>query len=218
MEKFVLEEYSQPKVKLCFPPINLVFNALNLCDPDKVRVVILSQDPYINLNQAMGLAFSVPRSNKVLPPSLKNIYTELKNSIPSFIPPDHGDLTKWAEQGCLLLNTTLTVEAGQSGSHFGYGWENFTSSVIEKLLELRFNSNINLMPLVFMLWGNNSKNMASVHLKKYDIVHHKDLLLVLTAAHPSPLSASKGFFGCKHFSMANEWLKSKGHELFDWNL
>lgn len=219
LEKFVVEEYSQLKTKLCFPPIHLVFNALNKCELSKVRVVILSQDPYINLNQAMGLAFSVPKTNKVIPPSLKNIFIELKNSLgTSFEIPNHGDLTEWAERGCLLLNTTLTVEAGQSGSHVGQGWEIFTGAVIDTLLKHAFDAGT---PLVFMLWGNNSKEMASPRLRKCEVLNHKlynDLILTLYAAHPSPFSAAKGYFGCRHFALANEWLKNKGQEEFNWSI
>jgi uracil-DNA glycosylase len=175
-----------------YPPKKQIFRAFTY---DKIKIVILGQDPYHEKNQANGLAFSVNDRVKI-PPSLRNIFKELN------ISPKNGDLTKWAEQGVLLLNTALTVREGQADSHKKL-WEKFTVSVIEELNEYE-------TPLVFMLWGNNAKSY-----EKY-ITDKKHL--ILTAAHPSPLSASRGFFGCNHFSVANEFLKKNNLEIINWDI
>jgi len=184
----------------CYPPGNLIFNAFNLAPFDEVKVVILGQDPYINPGQAHGLSFSVP-DGIAPPPSLKNIYKELAEDLQLPIPRT-GNLTPWAKQGVFLLNAVLTVRAGASGSHAGKGWETFTDAAISALSDNREN-------LVFILWGNYAKQK----MRLIDPQKH----LVLTSAHPSPFSAT-AFFGCRHFSKANEWLKSKGEREIDWKL
>lgn len=185
---------------LIFPAKSDVFKAFKLTEFATVRVVILGQDPYHNINQANGLAFSVPKGIKT-PPSLNNIYQELSQDISGFQRPEHGDLTHWAKQGVLLLNTVLTVRANQANSHAQYGWETFTHQVIEQLNQHREH-------IVFMLWGAPAqKKGASINRQKH---------LVLTAPHPSPLSAYRGFFGCKHFSKANEYLKQHHLTPIDW--
>src|SRR5690606_24508432 len=161
---------------------------------------ILGQDPYHGPDQAHGLAFSVKPSVRI-PPSLLNIYKELKTDIPGFTMPDHGYLEKWATQGVLLLNTVLTVQAGQAHSHAAWGWETFTDQVIRALNDKREH-------LVFMLWGSHAK-------KKGEFIDRKRHL-VLTGVHPSPLSASRGFFGCGHFSKANLYLEKHGLPPIDW--
>lgn len=166
-------------------------------------MVILGQDPYHNDGQAMGLAFSVPREFRPLPPSLKNIYKELAAEFPGeFVIPKHGSLEGWARQGVLLLNATLTVKAHEAASHANRGWEMFTDQVISYL-------NANCTNLVFLLWGNHAQKKGSMINKQ----NH----LVLTAAHPSPLSASRGFFGCDHFKKVNGYLEEKGKGAVDWN-
>ena len=177
-----------------------IYNALKLTSPDKVKVVILGQDPYINKDQANGLSFSV-QPGIAIPPSLRNIFREQRKDL-GIIQPNSGDLTKWAEQGVLLLNTTLTVRAGLSNSHQGKGWGIFTDSII-KYLGQKEN-------IVFMLWGNNAKA------KKKLIDSFKNL--ILEAAHPSPLSATRGFFGCQHFSKANNYLIEHNLSPIDWQL
>ena len=184
-----------------YPPGNQIFNALDSTPFDKVRVVILGQDPYHGPGQAHGLCFSVKPGVKV-PPSLVNIYAEIKSDL-GIAPPAHGYLQSWAEQGVLLLNAVLTVERGQAGSHQGKGWEKFTDTIVQLLNEEREG-------LVFMLWGNYAKRKGSV------INRHKHL--VLNAPHPSPLSAHQGFFGCRHFSQANDYLKQHGQEPIDWSV
>jgi uracil-DNA glycosylase len=184
-----------------FPPGRLIFNAFNLTPADKVRVVILGQDPYHGSGQAHGLCFSVPDGID-LPPSLKNIYKEISSDL-GFAPARHGNLEKWARQGVLLLNATLTVRANQAGSHQNRGWERFTDSVISGLSS-------NFSAIVFMLWGRYAQAKESL----IDIQKH----CVLKAAHPSPFSACNGFFGCRHFSSANEYLVSQGKEPVDWAL
>ena len=181
-----------------FPPKELIFNGLNstaFCD---VKVVILGQDPYHGEGQAHGLAFSVNQGVPI-PPSLRNIYKELSSDLGLDIPP-HGNLSSWTQQGVLLLNTVLTVRKDHANSHKGIGWESFTDSVISVLGN-------RAEPLVFMLWGKPAQ-------KKLPLIkpHH----LVLQAAHPSPLSASRGFLGCKHFSAANEFLQNNGISPIDW--
>ncbi len=198
LEKFLSDEYSHYTI---YPEEKNIFNALNLVKYDDVRVVIIGQDPYHEPNQAHGLCFSV-QDNVELPPSLQNIYKELHSDLGVPIAKT-GDLTKWARQGVLLLNSVLTVRRGQANSHKGHGWEQFTSAIINKLNERQ-------KPIIFLLWGNNAKAIA----QNVDTKHH----FVLTAAHPSPLSAYNGFFGCKHFSKANEILRALGSAPIDWDL
>lgn len=189
LKKFLIEEVKQGRT--IFPPVKDVFNAFRLCKYDTVKVVLIGQDPYIQKGQAHGLCFSVISENVARPPSLKNIFTEMKSDISGFNPPKHSNLTKWAEQGVLLLNAVLTVREGDSNSHAKKGWETFTDAVIEHL-------NRNKKGLIFLLWGKPAQDKG----KQIDTKKHH----VLKAAHPSPLSASKGFFGCKHFSKCNEFL------------
>ena len=183
-----------------YPPPKQVFAALDLCPLPQTKVVILGQDPYHGPRQAHGLAFSV-QSGTLLPPSLRNIYQELADDIDCKVPED-GDLTHWAKQGVLLLNTTLTVEAGAPLSHQGLGWETFTDAIIRILGQRE-------RPIVFMLWGKHAQSKQA-HL---DTDHH----LILTAPHPSPLSAHRGFFGCKHFSQCNEFLHQTGQAPIRWS-
>jgi uracil-DNA glycosylase len=187
--------------KVIYPPGSLLFNAFNKTPFDRVKVVILGQDPYHGPGQAMGLSFSVPRGIHP-PPSLGNIYKELKKDIGMPIP-GHGDLTQWAEQGVLLLNASLTVRANEPNSHSAIGWHEFTDSVIQTLSDKSAG-------LVFMLWGRFAQDKTPL----IDETKH----LVLKAAHPSPFSAEKGFFGCRHFSRANEYLMKKGKQPVDWHL
>ena len=197
--QFVKEEYSRTVV---YPPAEDIFNALHFTPLSEVKVLILGQDPYHNEHQAHGLSFSVLPDQKEIPPSLQNIYKELQDDLGCKIP-NNGYLKKWADQGVLLLNTVLTVRAHQANSHQGRGWEQFTDDVI-RLLDQREE------PVVFLLWGNNAKA------KKALIQHPQHL--VLTAAHPSPLSAYHGFFGCKHFSKANAFLREHGLPEIDWSI
>ena len=187
--------------KTVYPAAENIFAAFRACPVSAVRVVILGQDPYHEPGQAMGLSFSVPDGCKA-PPSLRNIFKELEAELGPGCAA-HTDLTLWARQGVLLLNTVLTVRAGQANSHKGKGWEQFTDDVI-RLLDQREE------PVVFLLWGNNAKA------KKALIQHPQHL--VLTAAHPSPLSAYHGFFGCKHFSKANAFLREHGLPEIDWSI
>ncbi|KAG7480863.1 hypothetical protein MATL_G00060800 [Megalops atlanticus] len=183
-----------------YPPAHQVFTWTQMCAIKDVKVVILGQDPYHGPNQAHGLCFSVQRPVPP-PPSLVNMYKELSTDIEGFQPPGHGDLTGWAKQGVLLLNAVLTVRAHQANSHKDKGWEVFTDSVVQWL-------NGNLKGLVFMLWGSYAqKKGISIDRKR----HH-----VLQTVHPSPLSAHRGFFGCKHFSKTNELLKKSGKKPIDW--
>ena len=184
-----------------YPPGAQIFNALNTTPFEQVRVVILGQDPYHGPGQAHGLCFSVQPGVRV-PPSLANIYRELQSDL-GLAPPTHGYLQTWAEQGVLLLNAVLTVERGQAGSHQGKGWETFTDAIVELLNDEREG-------LVFMLWG-------SYALKKGAVIDRKKHL-VLTAPHPSPLSAYRGFLGCRHFSLANEYIQEHQHPPIDWSL
>lgn len=194
LKKFLLEEY---RTKTIYPPKQLILNAFDTTSPDEVNVVILGQDPYINPGQAMGLAFSVP--DGVRPPqSLVNIRKEIKDDLGYESIVKGGNLTPWADQGVLLLNTVLTVEAGLSNSHKGRGWEIFTDSVIKYL-------NKRERGMVFMLWGNNA-------ISKRRLITGRQHL-VLTSAHPSPLSAYHGFFGCRHFSKANNFLAAQDREI-----
>lgn len=185
--EFVKEEYSKNKI---YPPKELIFNALKLTELSDVKAVIIGQDPYHNENQAMGLSFSVPKSQNKLPPSLQNIYKEIENDIGCKMQKD-GDLTYLAKQGVLLLNSTLTVRAHQANSHKNKGWEILTDAII-KVVSKKDS------PVAFLLWGNSAKAKESL------LSNPKHL--VLKAAHPSPLSAGNGFFGCRHFSKTNEFL------------
>jgi len=187
--------------KITFPPARQIFHAFDLCPFDDVKVVILGQDPYHGAGQAHGLCFSVNKDIRT-PPSLQNMYKELHEDIGLPIP-THGNLEHWAEQGVLLLNTTLTVEAKSPTSHAGKGWETFTDQVIRKLSEERKG-------LVFLLWGNFAKS-------KKDLIN-SDKHTVLTAPHPSPFSAHSGFFGCGHFSKTNDILKKNGQDPIDWSV
>jgi len=196
LSSFVKEQYQQTAV---FPPPKFIFNAFDRCPFEKVKVVILGQDPYHGKGQAHGLSFSVPEDVRT-PPSLQNIYKEIQEDLGKDIP-ESGNLERWADQGVLLLNATLTVRAGQPGSHQGKGWEQFTDAVVQKL-------NTECEHLVFMLWGNYAKAKG----EHIDREKH----LVLEAAHPSPYSANSGFFGCKHFSQANDYLSKHGIDAVDW--
>lgn len=187
--------------KVIYPPVDEIFTAFNHTPFDKVKVVIIGQDPYHGENQAHGLSFSVKPGVKI-PPSLRNIYKELHEDIKMAIP-EQGYLISWADQGVLMLNAVLTVEQGKAGSHHRKGWEKFTDRVIELLNEEKDN-------LVFMLWGSPAQKKGS----KVDEVRH----LVLKAVHPSPLSAYRGFFGCKHFSKANQYLIDHQKNPIDWSL
>lgn len=196
LANFVRNEY---KTKVVYPPPKLIFNAFELCPFDKVRVVILGQDPYHGRGQAHGLCFSVPEG-VAMPPSLKNIYKEINSDLNLPIP-QSGNLEHWARQGVLLLNATLTVLAGSPASHQGHGWEQFTDAVIEKLSSKK-------EALVFLLWGRYAKEKGSII--------DRNKYLVLEAAHPSPFSATSGFFGCKHFSKTNDYLVSRGEKPIRW--
>lgn len=199
LKKFLKEE--KEKKKIIYPPGPQIFNALNTTDFDNVKVVILGQDPYHGPNQAMGLSFSVPRGVRP-PPSLLNIFKEIESDL-GIKPPQHGDLTYWAKQGVLLLNATLTVEAAKAGSHQKKGWELFTDKIISSLNSEKEN-------IVFMLWGSYAQ-------RKGEFIDRKKHC-VLESVHPSPLSAHRGFLGCKHFSKANQYLESKGIKPIDWSL
>lgn len=189
--------------KLIYPPGSQIFRCMHLTPLESVRVVILGQDPYHGPGQAEGLCFSVP-AGVPWPPSLRNILMELKSDLGLHLPVDGGSLLPWARQGVLLLNSVMTVEAGQAASHQGRGWERFTDAVVRVL-----NQQPN--PIVFMLWGRYAQNKGSM----VDAVKHK----VLRAAHPSPLSANRGgFFGCRHFSQCNQFLKEHGQPEIDWSL
>jgi len=185
-----------------YPKGSLIFNAFNKTPYENVKVVILGQDPYHQPGQAMGLSFSVPRGIKS-PPSLQNIFKEIRSDLGIPMQPDHGDLTAWAKQGLLLLNASLTVRANEPMSHSGIGWMNFTDAVIRTLSEKKEN-------LVFLLWGRFAQEKQPL----IDESKHS----VLKAAHPSPFSADKGFFGCRHFSKTNELLVKYGKDPIDWNL
>ena len=193
---FVRQEYGHATV---YPPGKLIFNAFDLCPFDKVKVVIIGQDPYHEPGQAHGLCFSV-QDGVQFPPSLRNIFKEISDDLGKPVP-ESGDLTRWARQGVLLLNATLTVRAGQAGSHQGKGWEEFTDAVIRELNSSRDG-------LVFILWGGYAKKKGAI----IDRSRH----LVLSSAHPSPLSAYNGFFGNHHFSQANQWLVNHGKTPVDW--
>ena len=196
LTKFVRHAY---RTTQCFPPAGQIFRAFDLCPFDKVRVVIIGQDPYHDVNQAHGLCFSV-QDGVPAPPSLVNIYKELQRDLGKPIP-SSGNLTHWAEQGVLLLNATLTVEAHRAGSHQGKGWEELTDAAIQALNNQRSN-------IVFMLWGSYAQRKGQyIDRRKH---------LVLTAVHPSPLSAYRGFIGCGHFSQANAYLQQHGQTPINW--
>jgi uracil-DNA glycosylase len=196
---FVDEEYSHFPDSI-FPKKEDVFNAFNVCALSNVRVVILGQDPYPTRGHAHGLSFSVQEEVKPFPKSLKNIFKELERDLA--IPfPENGNLLRWANQGVLLLNATLTVCEGKPESHANKGWEKFTDFILQKLMSERRN-------VVYLLWGSKAQSKA-------DFINSNDNL-VLKAPHPSPLSAHRGFFGCNHFSLANEYLKETGGEVIQW--
>ena len=204
LKAFLKEE--KFKGEIIYPPGPLIFNAFNKTPFDQVKVVILGQDPYHGPGQAHGLCFSVQRGVKP-PPSLVNIFKELKadtQAVPEgFEIPSHGCLEAWAERGVLLLNASLTVRAGQPGSHHGKGWETFTSAAVKALNDAKEG-------LVFLLWGKPAQEKGSI----IDTARH----YVLKAAHPSPFSADRGFFGCRHFSKANACLEKDGRGPIDWRL
>jgi uracil-DNA glycosylase len=196
--QFVKKEYSENVV---FPASEDIFNALHLTPLSKVKVVIIGQDPYHNVGQAHGLCFSV-KPEVEIPPSLVNIYKEMKDDLGCEIP-DNGYLVKWAEQGVLMLNTVLTVRAHEAGSHQGKGWEHFTDAIIKAVNEVD-------RPVVFILWGRPAR------MKKKMLNNPKHL--ILEAPHPSPLSVYRGFFGSKPFSQTNAFLKANGVEPIDWQI
>lgn len=196
---FVVDEYNKGVV---YPPADDIFNAFHLTPLSEVKVLILGQDPYHNVNQAHGLSFSVLPSQPEIPPSLQNIYKELNDDLGCEIP-NNGYLEKWAKQGVLLLNTVLTVRAHQANSHQGKGWEKFTDAVINAV-------NQQDRPIVYMLWGRPAQS-------KIPMLNNPKHL-ILKAPHPSPLSAYRGFFGCKHFSQANAFLEKNGVSPIDWQI
>lgn len=198
LKEFLLAEKQKYMI---YPPGSLIFNAFNRTPFAKVRVVLLGQDPYHGHGQAHGLCFSVPSGIKP-PPSLINVFMEINRDL-GLAMPNHGNLEKWADQGILLLNATLTVRAKQAGSHQNRGWERFTDAVIRRISDLKSG-------VVFLLWGRYAQ--AKQTLIKRD-KHH-----ILTAAHPSPFSAKSGFFGCKHFSKTNHLLQQDGVAPIDWQL
>ena len=188
--------------KVIYPPGNKIFNAFQATPFDKVKVVILGQDPYHGAGQAMGLSFSVPDGVLPLPPSLLNIYKELRNDIGMPIPTT-GNLTHWANQGVLLLNAVLTVRANEAASHSRIGWMDFTDAVIKKISDEKSG-------VIFLLWGKFAQEKQVL----IDQTKHH----VFKAAHPSPFSADKGFFGCRHFSTTNEYLRKQGKDPIDWSV
>ena len=196
---FVKHEYD---TRIIYPPAEDIFNAFHFTPLSKVKVMILGQDPYHNENQAHGLSFSVLPTQKDIPPSLVNIYQELHDDLGCYIP-NSGYLKKWADQGVLLLNTVLTVRAHQANSHQGKGWEQFTDAVIEAV-------NAQDRPIVYLLWGRPAQSKIPM------LTNSKHL--ILKAPHPSPLSAYRGFFGCRHFSQANAFLEKNGIEPIDWQI
>lgn len=198
IKSFLLEE---KKRHVVFPPSPLIFNAFNLTPFDDVKVVILGQDPYHNVGQAHGLAFSVPDGIQK-PPSLQNIFKELNQDLGIAIP-EQGNLEKWAKEGVLLLNASLTVRAHEAASHAKIGWQRFTDAAIKALSDKKQN-------LVFILWGNYA-------IAKENLIDHNKHLILKTV-HPSPLSASRGFFGCHHFSKTNEYLINHNIKPIDWSL
>lgn len=202
MQNLSIFVQNERRSHIVFPPSELVFNAFALTPFDETKVVILGQDPYHNVGQAHGLSFSVPKGI-VPPPSLKNIYKELEQDIEGFVIPRSGDLTSWASQGVLLLNATLTVRAHQAASHQKQGWESFTDNIIKQISQ-------RLQNVVFLLWGSYAaKKEILIDTKKH---------LVLKSVHPSPLSAHRGFFGCKHFSKANQYLIQHNRKPIHWQI
>lgn len=198
LREFLKQEYFTKEI---YPDMNNIFNAMKHASYSNIKAVILGQDPYHEPGQAHGLCFSVQKGCPI-PPSLQNIYKELNADL-GIPPAPHGELYKWADNGVLLLNTVLTVRRGQANSHKGKGWEIFTDDVIKKLNERQ-------KPMVFLLWGANARS------KKQFITNPNHL--VLEAAHPSPLSAYNGFFGCRHFSKCNAFLEAHGIEPVDWRI
>ena len=198
LREFLKREYFTQTI---YPDMNNIFNAMKLTPYSSVKAVIIGQDPYHEPGQAHGLCFSVLKGTQI-PPSLRNIYKEINDDL-GIPPAPHGELTKWAENGVLLLNNVLTVRRANANSHKGMGWEYFTYDVIMKLNERE-------KPMVFLLWGGNAKSKTRLITNP---AH-----LVLTAAHPSPLSAYNGFFGCRHFSRCNEFLAAHGIEPVDWRV
>lgn len=196
LQEFLTEEYN---TKTIYPLAENIFNALNYCKYEDISVVLIGQDPYHQPGQAHGLCFSV-QDETALPPSLKNIFKEIHDDL-GVTPLSSGNLIRWAKQGVLLLNTVLTVRRDEPNSHKGKGWENFTTKVIELV-------NKKTSPVVFLLWGGNAK--------AFEGLIDKNKHYVLKAAHPSPLSAYNGFFGCKHFSKTNEILEKNGKKPIDW--
>ena len=199
LHQTVMKEYNTRQV---FPAPDDIFNALHLTPLSKVKVLLLGQDPYHNANQAHGLSFSVLESQTEIPPSLQNIFKELQDDCGCYIP-NNGYLKKWADQGVLLLNTVLTVRAHQANSHQGRGWEQFTDAIIKALNEQD-------RPIVYFLWGRPAQSKAALL--------NNPKHLILKAPHPSPLSAYRGFFGCRHFSKANEFLVKNGETPIDWQI
>jgi len=199
LKAFLVQEIESKQT--IYPPPKQIFNALDHCSFDQIKVVILGQDPYHGPGQAHGLCFSVA-DGVGTPPSLQNIFKELQNDL-GLTPPSHGNLIKWANQGVLLLNATLTVRRGQPTSHAGKGWETFTDKIIQAISDQKSG-------VVFLLWGKYAQNKGSL----IDASKHH----ILKAAHPSPFSAHSGFFGCKHFSQANQFLEKQGQEPIDWEL
>lgn len=196
LKQAIDKEYSE---FVCFPPKEKIFNALTHCPFDKTKVVIIGQDPYHGIGQASGLCFSVQENVKI-PPSLKNIFKEIKSDLGIDIP-TNGNLERWAEQGVLLMNSILTVRSASPGSHKGYGWEMFTDKIIKLVSDRKRN-------VVFLLWGAHANSKS----KLIDESKH----LILKSKHPSPLSAYKGFFGCQHFSKTNLYLQSKDISPINW--
>ena len=214
-DKFLNEEFQKPyfkelseflkreyRTKTIYPPKKEVFSSFYFTDMDKVKVVILGQDPYHEPGQACGMCFAV-KPGVQLPPSLQNIYKEIQDDLGVPMNYNNGYLVKWAKQGVLLINSVMTVEKGRANSHAGHGWETFTNNVIEKINTLD-------QPVVYLLWGNNARQ------KKRLITNPKHL--ILETVHPSPLSVYRGFFGCRHFSKANEFLVKNGAEPIDWRM
>ncbi len=197
--EFVKKEYSEHVI---YPPSDQIFTAFHLTPLSKVKVLILGQDPYHEPNQAHGLSFSVPVTQKKIPPSLQNIYKELQDEMGCYIP-NNGYLEKWAKQGVMMLNTVLTVRAGEANSHKDKGWEQFTDAVIRVLNEQD-------RPIVYMLWGSPAQKKASML--------NNPKHLILKAVHPSPLSAYRGFFGCGHFLKCNQFLEENGLDKVDWQI
>jgi len=197
--EFLRKEYGEGKI--IFPARENILRAIQTVDLPEVKVVILGQDPYHGDNQATGFSFAVPNTLRLKPPSLQNIFKEIASDIGSGINPTRSDLTGWVNQGVLLLNTVLTVERGKAFSHREKGWEVFTDKIISHL-------NTRKEPLVFILWGAAAQKKSALINGKH---HH-----ILASAHPSPFSAEKGFFGCRHFSKTNEILKRLGQKPIDW--